>query len=79
MRNRFYFDVIYQATFIRFHDALASIAAWLDRVGALGIRGIHGTTEITGRALRLLQNGNVQTYAFLFGLGVVVLLWWTLR
>jgi len=79
MRNRFYFDEIYQATFIRFHDALASIAAWLDRVGALGIRGIHGTTEITGRALRLLQNGNLQTYAFLFGLGVVVLLWWTLR
>jgi len=26
MRHRFYFDEIYEATFIRFHDFLAAIA-----------------------------------------------------
>src|SRR5262249_58142307 len=47
MRNRFYFDEFYQATFIRFHDALAAIAAGIDRwlIGGLIVRGLHGTTE----------------------------------
>jgi NADH-quinone oxidoreductase subunit L len=81
MRNRFYLDEIYQATFIRLHDALASLAAGIDRVliSGFAVRGVHGTTEFLGRALRLLQTGNLQTYAFLFGLGVAFILWWALR
>jgi NADH-quinone oxidoreductase subunit L len=81
MRNRFYFDELYQATFIRFHDGLAAVAALADRwlISGLLVRGVHGTTELLGRGLRLLQTGNLQTYAFLFALGVVFLLWWALR
>ena len=81
MRNRFYLDEIYEATVIRLHDLLAAAAAWLDRwiIAGVVVRGTHGTTEFLGRALRLLQTGNLQTYAFLFALGVAVVLYLTLK
>ena len=81
MRNRFYLDEIYQATAIRLHDLLAEAAAWLDRwiIAGFVVRGTHGTTEFLGRALRLLQTGNLQTYAFLFALGVAVVLYLALK
>lgn len=81
MRNRFYVDEFYQATFIRAHDLLAAIAQMIDRliIAGAGVRGVHGTTELLGRALRLLQNGNLQNYAFLFALGVALVLYLALR
>jgi len=81
MRNRFYWDEIYEVLFIRPHDFLAAIAGWIDRwlIAGLGVRGVHGTTELAGRALRLVQTGNLQTYAFMFVLGVAFLLYFTLR
>jgi NADH-quinone oxidoreductase subunit L len=77
MRDRFYWDEIYTATVIRAHEILATIAGWLDRwiIDGLMVRGTHGTTELAGRALRLFQTGNLQTYAFLFALGVALLLY----
>jgi hypothetical protein len=45
----------------------------------VAVRGTHGTTELLGRALRLLQTGNVQTYAFLFALGVALVLYLALK
>ena len=81
MRNRFYWDEIYQAVFIRPHDFVAAVAAWIDRwiIAGVGVRGMHGLTELAGRALRLLQTGNLQTYAFLFVLGVAGVLYFALR
>jgi NADH-quinone oxidoreductase subunit L len=81
MRNRFYFDELYEKTFIRAHNCLAAVAGWMDRVliGGVVVRGTHGTTEFVGRALRLLQTGNLQTYAFLFALGVALVLFWALK
>jgi NADH-quinone oxidoreductase subunit L len=81
MRNRFYFDELYQATVIRLHDFLAAAADWFDRwvIAGVGVRGTHGTTELAGRALRLLQTGNLQTYAFLFALGVALVLYLALK
>jgi NADH-quinone oxidoreductase subunit L len=81
MRNGFYLDEIYQRWFIRLHEMLASIAAWCDRwlVSGLMVRGTHGTVEILGRMLRQFQTGNLQTYAFLFALGVAFLLYLVLR
>jgi len=81
MRNRFYFDELYEATCIRFHDLLAATAAWIDRwiIAGFAVRGTHGTTEIIGRALRQFQTGNLQTYAFLFVLGVAFLLYLVLK
>jgi NADH-quinone oxidoreductase subunit L len=79
MRNRFFFDEFYQATFIRLHDTLASIADRFERWILVGsVRGVHGTTEFVGRALTLLQSGNLQFYAFLFALGVAVLMFFIL-
>jgi NADH-quinone oxidoreductase subunit L len=80
MKNKFYFDEIYEATFVRAHDFLAAVADWIDRwilEGAI-IGAIRGGTDLSGRALRLAQTGNLQTYAFLFVLGVVLLLYFVL-
>jgi NADH-quinone oxidoreductase subunit L len=77
MRNRFYFDEFYEMTVIRLHDFLAAVADLFDRwiIAGLGVRGTHGTTELLGNALRLLQTGNLQTYVFVFALGVALLLY----
>lgn len=76
MRNRFYFDEIYAWIIAHTHDAIARFCDALDRwiIAGLLVRGTHGTTEIFGRALRLVQTGNLQTYAFLFALGVALVL-----
>lgn len=80
MRNRFYFDEIYDKLIALTHEALSRLADWIDRwiVASLMVRGIHGTTEFLGRALRLVQTGNLQTYAFLFVAGVVIILYFVL-
>lgn len=80
MANRFYFDELYQATVIRIHDTFAAISDWIDRwiVEGFCIGLVRGGTDLTGRALRLVQTGNLQTYAFLFVLGVAVVLWFVL-
>jgi NADH-quinone oxidoreductase subunit L len=81
LSNKFYLDELYEATFIRFHDLLAAVADWIDRwlIAGLGVRGLHGTTEIVGRVLREVQTGNLQTYAFLFAIGVALLLLFMLK
>jgi len=81
MKNRFYFDEIYEATFIRAHDFIAAVMDWIDRwfVEGFCIGLARGGTDLTGRALRLVQTGNLQTYAFLFALGVAVMLYWVLK
>ena len=80
MKNRFYFDEIYEATFIRAHDFIAAVMDWIDRwlVDWACIGLVRGGTDITGRALRLVQTGNLQTYAFLFALGMAVVLYFVL-
>ena len=77
MKNKFYFDELYEATFIRAHDFIAKVADFIDRWvvdwGCIGL--VRGGTDFSGRALRLVQTGNLQTYALLFVLGVAVVLW----
>jgi NADH-quinone oxidoreductase subunit L len=75
MRNRFYFDELYDATVIRLHDTLAAIAGGIDWcIENIFIGFIRGGTDFAGRGLRLVQTGNLQTYAFLFALGVAFVL-----
>ena len=80
MKNRFYFDEIYEATFVRAHDLIAAFCDWIDRwiVEGACIGFIRGGTDLTGRALRLVQTGNLQTYAFLFVIGVVLLIYFVI-
>jgi len=74
--NRFYIDEAYAALIAGSQEMLASVSDWLDRylIDGVLVRGIAGLTWGTGYALRLLQLGNIQGYAFIFGAGVVVLL-----
>jgi NADH-quinone oxidoreductase subunit L len=75
--NRFYIDQFYAGLVKWTQDSLAGIAAFVDRWiidGGL-VRGLGGTTWGFGFALRFLQIGNLQAYAFLFGFGVVLLLY----
>jgi len=75
MRNRFYIDEFYERTVIRLHNTLAAIAGGVDWfIENVFIGFIRGGTDFTGRGLRLLQNGNLQTYTFLFALGVALVL-----
>ncbi|HEU5070490.1 MAG TPA: NADH-quinone oxidoreductase subunit L [Verrucomicrobiae bacterium] len=80
MRNRFYFDELYEATVIKVHDTVAAVTDWFDRwlIGFAAVRGTAGATDLFGRALRLVQNGNLQTYTFLLVLGVAVILFFVL-
>jgi NADH-quinone oxidoreductase subunit L len=77
MKNRFYFDELYEATVIRAHDFIAAVMDWIDRwlVDWACIGFVRGGTDLTGRTLRLVQTGNLQTYAFLFVLGVAVIMY----
>lgn len=80
MKNKFYFDELYEATFIRLHDFIATVCDVIDRwiVEGLCIGFLRGGTDLSGRALRLVQTGNLQTYAFLFVLGVALVLYFVL-
>jgi NADH-quinone oxidoreductase subunit L len=80
MKNRFYFDEIYQFLIRVTHEAWAGLADWIDRwlVAGLCVRGAQATAGALGQLLRLAQTGNLQTYAFFFACGVVALLWYVL-
>lgn len=77
MRNRFYFDEIYNGLIRLTHENLAKLSDAFDRwiIGGLAVRGAHGVTELTGRALRLLQTGNLSTYTFLFVVGAAIVIY----
>jgi len=76
MRNKFYFDELYTKLIACTQDALAKAAAFIDRwiIGGAMVRGTQGATELAGRALRFVQMGNIQVYAFLFAAGILALL-----
>lgn len=81
MRNRFYLDEVYSGLVIPAHDVVAMLFSWADRwlINGLALRGLHGTFELAGRTLRLVQSGNLQTYSFLFAAGLAIVAWFFLR
>ncbi len=72
-RDKLYFDEIYAALIAGTQELLATIARFIDQwlIDGVLVRGLSGLTWTTGFVLRFLQFGNLQGYAFLFGLGVV--------
>jgi NADH-quinone oxidoreductase subunit L len=80
IRRGFYIDEFYQRLIDRTQEFLARVAAFIDRwiIDAGAVRGASGGTFGLGALLRLFQVGNLQAYAFLFGLGVVVLIYFTI-
>jgi NADH-quinone oxidoreductase subunit L len=78
--HKFYIDEFYGSLIKWTQDLLANISGFFDRWVIDGglVRGIGGLTWGVGFALRFLQIGNLQAYAFLFGAGVVLLLYFIL-
>jgi len=79
VRRRFYIDEFYEWLIGATQELLARIAAFFDRwiIDAGAVRGTSGGMFGLGAFLRLFQVGNLQAYAFLFGLGIVALLYFT--
>jgi NADH-quinone oxidoreductase subunit L len=77
LRHKFYFDEFYAWLINWTQELLAHISAFVDRwiidTGAVD-GGSRGTLGL-GALLRLIQVGNLQAYVFLFGLGVVAVIY----
>jgi NADH-quinone oxidoreductase subunit L len=77
LRRRFYIDEFYQWLISSTQELLARVSAFIDRdlIDAGAVRGAGTGTWSFGALLRLIQVGNLQAYAFLFGLGIVALIY----
>ena len=77
LRHKFYFDELYSWLIRWSQELLARVSAFIDRwiIDAGAVGGSSRGTWGVGAVLRLIQVGNLQAYAFLFGLGVVALIY----
>lgn len=73
--NKFYFDELYAKIVKVCQDSVAAVARVLDGllIDGVGVGGTRGFANMTGNALRRIQSGNLQGYAYLFGIGVLVI------
>ncbi len=79
-KNKFYFDELYAALIAGTQDLLASLSSYFDKwvIDGVFVRGLSGAAWAGGFVLRFFQFGNLQGYAFLFGVGVVGLIFYML-
>ena len=77
LRHKFYFDELYSWLIRWSQELLARVSAFIDRwiIDAGAVGGSSRGTWGVGAILRLIQVGNLQAYTFLFGLGVVALIY----
>jgi NADH-quinone oxidoreductase subunit L len=80
LRHKFYFDELYEVLINATQGLLARISAFIDRwiIDATAVRGSSGATWSFGALLRLMQVGNLQAYAFIFGLGIIWIIYYAL-
>jgi NADH-quinone oxidoreductase subunit L len=79
-RNRFYLDAIYEKGIVKyFQDGFAAIIHFIDElvINGLIVGGFTRLAESTGRLFTKAQSGNLQAYAFTFGLGVLLVIYFT--
>ncbi len=79
-RNRFYLDAIYDNGIVRYlQDGFAAIVHFLDEIliNSILVGGLTRLAETLGNFFRKAQSGNLQAYAFTFGLGVLLLIYFT--
>ena len=79
-KNRFYLDAIYEKGIVKYlQDGFAAIVQFIDEILINGILvgGLSRLAESTGNLFRKAQSGNLQAYAFTFGLGVLLLIYFT--
>jgi NADH-quinone oxidoreductase subunit L len=77
LRHKFYFDEFYSWLIYWTQELLARVSAFFDRwiIDAGAVGGSSRGTWGIGALLRLVQVGNLQAYVFLFGLGVVAIIY----
>jgi NADH-quinone oxidoreductase subunit L len=77
LRDKFYFDEFYAWLINWTQELLARISTFFDRwiIDTAAVDGSSRGTWGIGALLRLIQVGNLQAYAFLFGLGVVAVIY----
>ena len=73
--NKFYFDELYAKLIAICQDGVAAVVKVFDAllIDGAGVGGAKSLATNAGNALRRIQSGNLQAYAFLFGLGVLVI------
>ena len=79
-RNRFYLDAIYERGIVRYlQDGFAAIVHFVDEIliNGLVVGGLSRLAETVGNFFRKAQSGNLQVYAFTFGIGVMLLIYFT--
>ncbi|MBP7950812.1 MAG: NADH-quinone oxidoreductase subunit L [Verrucomicrobiales bacterium] len=78
--NKFYFDEIYAKLIKICQDGIAALLNVLDKIfiDGLGVRGSSLAAGGLGQLFRRLQGGNLQGYTFLFGIGVLLLVFFAL-
>src|SRR5947207_3013120 len=77
LRRLFYFNEFYSWLINSTQERLAGISAFFDRwiIDTAGVGGASGGTWGAGAVRGLVQMGNLQGYLFLFGLGIVALIY----
>jgi NADH-quinone oxidoreductase subunit L len=78
VENKYYFDELYLWIVKYVQGTIANACDLFDRwiLQRLGIGGLSACTSLLGKTVRLLQTGDIQSYAFLFGLGVTVIIYY---
>jgi NADH-quinone oxidoreductase subunit L len=77
-KNRFYIDGFYDNVIVRyFQDTFAAIVGFFDEflINGLFVGGLSRGAESTGNLFRKVQSGSLQGYAFAFGLGVILVVY----
>src|SRR6266496_2848657 len=77
LRHKFYFDEFYAWLITWTQELLARVSAFFDRwiIDTGAVDGSSRGTWGIGALLRLIQVGNLQAYVFLFGLGVIAVIY----
>jgi len=80
LRRKLYFDELYRVLINATQEFLARVSGFIDRwiLDAGLVRGSSGATWGFGALLRLMQVGNLQAYAFIFGLGIIWIIYFVL-
>ena len=80
MHNKFYFDELYETLVKYTQDLVAAVCDFFDRwiLQGLAVGGLSLSVSLAGRVVNLLQTGQVRTYALCFGIGVVLVVYFSL-
>lgn len=78
-RNKFYLDELYAKIVTYVQDGFAAVIHFIDElvIGGLLVGGFSRAAAGAGRLFGRMQSGNLQGYAVLFGMGVLLVIYLT--